>query len=605
MDNEIRSVPTDLKVVQRDDTGKPKQIQGYAIMFNEESEYLGEQFYEIIKPGALDDVDLSQVQLLYGHETNSILARCDAGSLKLKIDDKGLFFVATLADTTLANDVYNDILAGNLKGCSFAFTTGVDSWSRTEEGTALHIITTLNELFEITITPRPAYQETSVAVKRSLDKIRKEKRDTMNIDPKQLADLIAQALAAQTEPADDKQDKPAPDAQRDDDSVEDVPDNGDSTDGGSDDSEETEERSEDAQKEDKPDKGKDTNHTPEDDTDDPTASEDVADDKGSEEQVDGDSEDEPEDDNKAQKETKKMPKVINKPENNERSNFKSFLKRDLSITSGTTASDNSLALPHDILKPIERPANTNSLISLANIISVSAPSGTVPVMSATDITLATAEELAQNPQIAKMQLEGVDYKLKTKRGYIPVSQEFIDDADADVNVDALIGDYATQIRDNTLVADIAGVLKKATSATVTSFDDVKKAKNGLFKYSNISIVATKSAYDAFDTLKDNEGRYLLQDSIVSPSGKQLLGAPVYVVEDKVLGATEGDQMVFIGDIKSFTVVPLFKDLRAKWVDNDVYGEKLQLVLRDDAQVADKEAGKLLTLNFTAPAPAQG
>lgn len=195
-------------------------------------------------------------------------------------------------------------------------------------------------------------------------------------------------------------------------------------------------------------------------------------------------------------------------------------------------------------------------------------------------------------------MTGVDYKLVTKRGYIPVSQEFIDDADADVNVDTLIGDYATQIRDNTLVKDIAGVLKTATAATASSFDDVKKTKNALFKYGNISIVATKSAFDVFDTLKDNEGRYLLQDSISSPSGKQLLGSPVYVVEDTRLGAKDGDQVVFVGDVKSFTIVPLFKDLRAKWTDNDTYGQKLQLVIRDDAKVADSDAGKLLTLNFT-------
>lgn len=552
MDKEIRSIQGDVHVVQRDNSDDSKQIQGYAVLFNTESADLG-GFIEVIKPNALDGVDLSAVQLIYGHENNSILARVDSGNLTLTVDETGLFFVATLADTSLANDVYQDILAGNLKGMSFGFIIPEDGddWIFNQRDTAVHVVNQIGDVVEITITPNPAYQDTSVSVKRSLDEARKDKE---NMDEEKIANAVKNALeerdAAQAKPADDKKDKPSDDK--------------------SDDNE--------------------------------TSSKEERDDDVEEQS------DEPEERSSVKENTEKrdvMPKVIKNEPVTERSNFQKFLKRDLSITGGTTASDNSLAIPHDILQPIERPANTNSLISLANVISVSAPAGTVPVMSATDITLATAEELAQNPQIAKMQLEGVDYKLVTKRGYIPVSQEFIDDADADVNVDKLIGDYATQIRDNTLVADIAGVLKKATSATVTSFDDVKKAKNGLFKYSNISIVATKSAYDAFDTLKDNEGRYLLQDSIVSPSGKQLLGAPVYVVEDKVLGATEGDQMVFIGDIKSFTVVPLFKDLRAKWVDNDVYGEKLQLVLRDDAQVADKEAGKLLTLNFTAPAPAQG
>lgn len=546
MDKEIRSIQGDIHVVQRDNSDDSKQIQGYAVLFNTESVDLG-GFIEVIKPNALDNVDLSAVQLIYGHENNSILARVDSGNLTLTVDETGLFFVATLADTSLANDVYQDILAGNLKGMSFGFTIPEDGddWIFNQGDTAVHVVNQIGDVIEITITPNPAYQDTSVSVKRSLDEARKDKEI---MDEEKIANAVKKVLeerdAAQAKTADDKKDKPS------------------------------DEKSDDKETSSKEKRDDDVEEQP----------------------------DEPEERSSVEENTEKrdvMPKVIKNEPVTERSNFQKFLKRDLSIQGGTTASDNSLAIPHDILKPIERPANTNSLISLANVISVSAPAGTVPVMSATDIVLATAEELAENPQIAKLQLTGVDYKLVTKRGYIPVSQEFIDDADADVNVDTLIGDYATQIRDNTLVADIAGVLKKATPATASSFDDVKKAKNALFKYGNISIVATKSAFDAFDTLKDNEGRYLLQDSISSPSGKQLLGSPVYVVEDTRLGTKDGDQVVFVGDVKSFTVVPLFKDLRAKWTDNDVYGEKLQLVIRDDAKVADSDAGKLLTLNFTA------
>ncbi|WP_349516228.1 phage major capsid protein [Leuconostoc suionicum] len=547
MGNEIRSIQGDIHVVQRDNSDDPKQIQGYAVLFNTESVDLG-GFIEVIKPNALDSVDLSAVQLIYGHENNSILARVDSGNLTLTVDETGLFFVATLADTSLANDVYQDILAGNLKGMSFGFTIPEDGddWIFNQGDTAVHVVNQIGDVVEITITPNPAYQDTSVSVKRSLDEARKDKEI---MDEEKIVNAVKKVLeerdAAKVKPADDKTDKSSDEKPDDKEaSSKKVHDDGDDTDEHRDESDERSLVKENTEKRDA------------------------------------------------------MPKVIKNEPVTERSNFKKFLKRDLSIVGGTTASDNSLAIPHDILQPIERPANTNSLISLANVISVSAPAGTVPVMSATDIVLATAEELAENPQIAKLQLTGVDYKLVTKRGYIPVSQEFIDDADADVNVDTLIGDYATQIRDNTLVKDIAGVLKTATAATASSFDDVKKTKNALFKYGNISIVATKSAFDVFDTLKDNEGRYLLQDSISSPSGKQLLGSPVYVVEDTRLGAKDGDQVVFVGDVKSFTIVPLFKDLRAKWTDNDTYGQKLQLVIRDDAKVADSDAGKLLTLNFT-------
>lgn len=590
---EIRSVPSDLKVIERDDTSQPKQIQGYAILFNQESNDLG-GFTEVIEPTALNGVDLSKVQLIYGHEHNSILARADSGNLTLEVDDSGLFFVATLADTTVANNVYADILAGNLKGMSFGFTIpkGGDSWQRSANG-IVHVVNQIGILGELTVTPNPAYTETTVQIKRSLDQIKnneseiptlaeEDKKPVANEAPveapaeapvdtaatdkqptvkasfdadaliAQIASLqsaITKLQAQQAEP-----DEEADVKERDD---EEVPD----------DTEDTEERSTNTPAE-----------TPEADTA----------------------------ENEDKKDKTDMPQIAKNTQVNERSDFHNFLKRDLSsITDGTVASDNSVALPNDILKPIEKPANTNSLIALANIVPVNAPSGDIPVLGATNVTLNTTAELQANPQLAKMQLETVSYKLSVKRGFLPVSQELLDHADTAVGIDSLIGDYASQIRDNTLVAGIASVLKQADKVTAKSFDDVKVAYNGLFKYSNKAIVATKSAFDALDILKDSQGRYLLTDSITSPSSKSLLGAPVYVVEDSVLGAKDGDKVMFVGDIKSFGIFPSYKDLRVKWTDSDIYGQKLQLVLENDNVLTQKEAGVLVTLNFTTPAPVAG
>lgn len=591
MTQEIRSVPSDLKVIERDDTSQPKQIQGYAILFNQESTDLG-GFTEVIEPTALTGVDLSKVQLIYGHEHNSILARADSGNLTLTVDDSGLFFVATLADTTVANNVYADILAGNLKGMSFGFTIprNGDSWTRDIQGNVLHTVNQIDILGELTVTPNPAYQETSVEIKRSLDQIKNNESEIPTLaeeDKKPVAKeakpaetsaeasvdtvatddqptvtasfdagaLIAQIASLQSAIAELQAQQADPDEEADVEERDDeVPDD-------------AEERSTDT-----PDK------TPEADTA----------------------------ENKDKKDKTDMPQIAKNTQVNERSDFHNFLKRDLtSITDGTVASDNSVALPNDILQPIEKPANTNSLIALANIVPVNAPSGDIPVLGATNTTLNTTAELQANPQLAKMQLETVSYKLSVKRGFLPVSQELLDHADTAVGIDQLIGDYASQIRDNTLVAGIASVLKQADKVTAKSFDDVKVAYNSLFKYSNKAIVATKSAFDALDTVKDNEGRYLLTDSITSPSSKSLLGAPVYVVEDSVLGAKDGDQVMFVGDIKSFGIFPSYKDLRVKWTDSDIYGQKLQLVLENDNVLAQKEAGKLVTLSFTAPAGNQG
>lgn len=599
--NEIRSVPSNLKIIKRDDGTSTRSIQGYAIMFDTLSVDLG-GFTEVIKPTALDGVDLSDIALVYAHENNSILARASAGNLKTQLDSTGLFFSAELPDTSLANDVLANIEVGNIKGMSFTFTIpdGGDTWNRQADGTLLHTVNQIGTITELTVTAYPAYQQTSVELKRSAENIIQKGTSNLaeeNIKPDEATKESDNKDVVNSEPAKEP-------AKRDE--TPEVPDvdianlvtqiaqlqSAIST----------------LQAEANNSEDEDTEASDESD-------EEVRDDDTDLERDEGDEDLERSAENTNTEEQKRsientkdnlenMAQVVKNTQTNERSNFHNFLKRDISsITDGTVASDNSVALPKDILKPIEKPANTNSLIALANIQSVNAPSGDIPVLGATNVTLNTTAELQANPQLAKMQLETVSYKLSVKRGFLPVSQELLDHADTAVGIDSLIGDYASQIRDNTLVAGIASVLKQADKVTAKSFDDVKVAYNGLFKYNNKSFVATKSAFDLLDTLKDSQGRYLLTDSISSPSGKQVLGAPVYVVEDTVLGAKDGDAVMFVGDVKSFGIFPTYKDLRVKWTDSDIYGQKLQLVLENDNVVAQKEAGKLVALNFTAPATA--
>ncbi len=593
---DVRSLPASFKTrdVQDDQGNTQHVISGTAVVFNQPSSPM--PFVEVISDQAFNGVDLSDVKLLYSHDFGNILARTDAGTLQLDLTDNGLDFTATLPDTQLGHDVYTDILNGNLKGMSFGFTIEDDSWS-VENSVQVHTINQIGVIAEISITSLPAYTETSLMVQRSLDKIAtqsSESNESNNNDDK--GDQIM---------AEDKKDQaseaPVSDAPASEATQSQAP---------AKDSQASEPASDEAvvspevvaqvlqaiksmaKPADQP-AGEQTR----DDGDDSDDSDDSSDDDSSD-----DSELE-QDSNKTKLEKRDGTMKQIKPKTGkdlERDNFVNYLtKRDLTVADGTTTGSNGVALPHAVLQAIEKPANTNKLVGLANHISVNAPAGTLPVLSATDTTLATAEELAENPQLAKMALSGVDYKLKTYRGAIPVSQELLDDADSNVQIEQLIGDYATQIHDNTLNADIAAALKTATAQTVTSFDDFKKAYNDTYKYSNRVVVISKSGYDALDTLKDNEGRYLLQDDIASATGKAILGAPVYVVEDTRLGAKDGDKVAFVGSVHSFVTVADFKDLRVKWTDDYVYGEQLQLIVREDTVVADPDAGKFLTLNFAS------
>ncbi|KEZ14015.1 Phage head maturation protease [Lactiplantibacillus plantarum] len=597
---DVRSLPASFTTrdVQDEQGNTQHVISGTAVVFNQPSSPM--PFVEVISDQAFNGVDLSDVKLLYSHDFGNILARTDSGTLQLDLNENGLDFTATLPDTQLGHDVYTDILNGNLKGMSFGFTIDDDSWS-VENGVQVHTVDQIGVVAEISITSLPAYTETSLMVQRSLNQLAPDNSESNESNNNNKGDqIMAEDNKDQTSqapvsdaPASDAESQasevtqsqaPAKDSQASD------PINGVSP-------EVISQILEAIQSMAKPADQPAGEQTRDDDDD----SDDSSDDSGDDDSSDDSELEQDSNKTKLEKRDKSMKTIKPKTGKDlERNNFVNYLtKRDLTVADGTTTGSNGVALPHAVLQAIEKPANTNELVGLANHISVNAPAGTLPVLSATDTTLATAEELAENPQLAKMALSGVDYKLKTYRGAIPVSQELLDDADSNVQIEQLIGDYATQIHDNTLNADIASALKTATASTVTSFDDFKKAYNDTYKYSNRVVVISKSGYDALDTLKDNQGRYLLQDDISSATGKAILGAPVYVVEDTRLGAKDGDQVAFVGSVHSFVTVADFKDLRVKWTDDYVYGEQLQLIVREDTVVADPDAGKFLTLNFAS------
>ncbi|WP_125589766.1 HK97 family phage prohead protease [Companilactobacillus jidongensis] len=176
---ELRAIENgELKIEKRSDENSADKLSGYAIVFDQPSEDLG-GFIEYVDRSALDGVDLSDVKLLYNHKFDNILARVDSNTLLLTIDEHGLFFSADIPNTTIGNDVAENVRNGNLKGCSFGFTISGDAWENMDNDVAIRHITKVESLYELSITPMPAYKETSVS-QRSLDEFNKEKYENKN-----------------------------------------------------------------------------------------------------------------------------------------------------------------------------------------------------------------------------------------------------------------------------------------------------------------------------------------------------------------------------------------------------------------------------------------
>jgi len=176
---ELRTINnSNFKVETRSEDDSSTNLSGYAIVFGQPSQNLG-GFIEYIDRNALDSVDLSSVQLLYNHNFDNILARSDSSTLSLSIDDKGLFFNAKIPNTTIGNDVIENVRCGNLKGCSFGFTISGNSWDDLDADTSIRHITQVERLYELSITPMPAYKETSVS-QRSMDEFQNKKFNKRN-----------------------------------------------------------------------------------------------------------------------------------------------------------------------------------------------------------------------------------------------------------------------------------------------------------------------------------------------------------------------------------------------------------------------------------------
>ncbi|WP_270319196.1 phage major capsid protein [Weissella confusa] len=277
--------------------------------------------------------------------------------------------------------------------------------------------------------------------------------------------------------------------------------------------------------------------------------------------------------------------------------FEDFLKSG-EVRSGLTTVEGAVVIPKEILDVQKVPNDPAQLASYVNRVAVTSGVGSLPVLAKNTARLASTAELAENPELAKLSLTGVDYKALTYRGVLPVSMEMLQDAP---EIESVVAEYVAEAKALTEQYKIGEVLQKATPVAVSDVDGIKDAFNkGLSNYNRMFVVS-ESFFAEIDKIKDADGRYLLQDSITSPSGKQLLGASVVVVADDVLGKA-GEAHAFVGDVKAFALEAMRSDISIEWQDDDIFGKKLAVALRADWQVADAQAGKFLT--FTpAPAPA--
>ncbi|MGS0663822.1 phage major capsid protein [Staphylococcus arlettae] len=278
--------------------------------------------------------------------------------------------------------------------------------------------------------------------------------------------------------------------------------------------------------------------------------------------------------------------------------FLDYVKTKGAQRDNVTSVEAQPIIPEDIkYQPEELPETFVDLKKFVNVQPVTTASGSHPILNPAQETMVSVEELAKNPELASPKFTDIDYKVKTYRGQIPVSQEALDDSEA--NLANIIARNNARQAVNTTNKYIADVMKTFAPVDTANLDDIKQIINvEIDPAYNLSLVVSQSFYQALDTLKDKNGQYLLKQDITSPTGTVLFGRPVFIIKDELFGA-KGDKKAFIGDLNYAVFFADRKQASVKWVENEIYGQILAAYMRFDVKKGVEEAGRFLTYTGTA------
>ena len=146
---------------------------------------------------------------------------------------------------------------------------------------------------------------------------------------------------------------------------------------------------------------------------------------------------------------------------------------------------------------------------------------------------------------------------------------------------------------------ISSTFKKENATTT---DDLKKIFNvELDPALNKTWFVNQSGFNYLDTLKDSEGRYLLQPNPTAASGFALFGAPVVMISDVVMpNNADGSFPMIAGDISEAVAVFRRNQVTAQWDKFDQFAQGLSVIVRNDYQPISSDAAINVSLSATKP-----
>lgn len=146
-------------------------VTGYATTFDEPYTLYsigdGKVVKEQVSRNAFDNTDRQDTILQYDHE-GRVFARVSNETLKLTVDDHGLFVEAYLGGTEIGRNLYEEIKGGYTNKMSFGFTVTDDDLAEADYG-YLRTIKAIGKLYDVSAVSIPANDYTEISARNHID----------------------------------------------------------------------------------------------------------------------------------------------------------------------------------------------------------------------------------------------------------------------------------------------------------------------------------------------------------------------------------------------------------------------------------------------------
>lgn len=266
--------------------------------------------------------------------------------------------------------------------------------------------------------------------------------------------------------------------------------------------------------------------------------------------------------------------------------------------------DGGYTVPEDIVNRIIRFREAKgSLLDLVQVVPVTTKSGRRTYKKRGQHTgFATVAEAAKMGKTATPQFATLSYEIEKRRGYLPVTNELLEDSDENIAAVATewLGDEARVTANKEILAEIA----TNTATNLKDLDGILTAwvKLGSVFRATSKLITNDSGLLWLGLLKDANGRYLLTPDPADPKELRLCVGPhilpVKTFDDETIPCSGTRIPMILGDLREGIVYWDRRSFSVKVNDSGVVGTLNALEqdltlwigsMRDDCTKRDEKA----------------